>query len=65
MIAKEWRDARWKFLIATVLVLLLSTYLTPYAEIVEVAEQINGRVCLVTAVPPLLLALWVFRRKAF
>lgn len=43
MIAKEWRDARWKFLIATILVLLLSTYLTPYAEIVEVAEQINGR----------------------
>lgn len=43
MIAKEWRDARWKFLVATVLVLLLSTYLTPYAEILEVAEQINGR----------------------
>jgi len=42
MVAKEWRDARWKFAVATILVLLLSTYLTPYSEIVATAEEIGG-----------------------
>lgn len=44
MIAKEWRDARWKFFIATILVLLLSTYLTPYSEIVEMAKETRSHV---------------------
>lgn len=39
MIAKEWRDARWKFAVATVLVVLLSSYLTPYEELVRMAES--------------------------
>jgi ABC-2 type transport system permease protein len=34
MIAKEWRDARWKFLIALVLVVLWLFLLTPYDEFV-------------------------------
>lgn len=42
MVAKEWRDARWKFAVATILVLLLSTYLTPYSEIVATAGEIGG-----------------------
>ena len=39
MVVKEWRDARWKFAVATVLVLLLASYLTPYEELVKVAEE--------------------------
>ena len=42
MISKEWRDARWKFLVATILVLLLSAYLTPYQDIVEDSEGNPG-----------------------
>ncbi|CAA9410381.1 MAG: hypothetical protein AVDCRST_MAG22-1824 [uncultured Rubrobacteraceae bacterium] len=44
MIAKEWRDARWKFAVATILVLLLSTYLTPYPEIVAMAEETRNSI---------------------
>ncbi len=44
MIAKEWRDARWKFVVATVLVLLLSTYLTPYSEIAAMAEETRSSI---------------------
>ncbi len=39
MVAKEWRDARWKFVAATIVVLLLSTNLTPYSEIAAMAEE--------------------------
>lgn len=35
MIAKEWRDARWKFLVAAVLVLVMTPNLTPYGELVK------------------------------
>lgn len=42
MIAKEWRDARWKFLIATVPVVLLVLLLSPYGEFVEEARRIPG-----------------------
>lgn len=35
MIAKEWREARWKFLIAAALVLVLTLNLTPYEELVK------------------------------
>ncbi len=39
MVAKEWRDARWKFVAATIVVLLLSKSLTPYSEIAAMAEE--------------------------
>lgn len=43
MIAKEWRDARWKFAAAAVLVLLLAfSYFTPYEEIVRVTKESLG-----------------------
>jgi ABC-type transport system involved in multi-copper enzyme maturation permease subunit len=34
MIAKEWHDARWKFLVAAVPVVLLVSLLPPYQELV-------------------------------
>ncbi len=40
MIAKEWRSAQWKFLIAAVPVALLLLTLSPYAEFVESARRI-------------------------
>jgi ABC-type transport system involved in multi-copper enzyme maturation permease subunit len=42
MIAKEWRDARWKFLVAAVPVVLLVFMLSPYQEFVEEAERYSG-----------------------
>lgn len=42
MIAKEWRDARWKFAVAAVVVVLvasLAPILTPYQEIVRLAKH--------------------------
>lgn len=40
MISKEWRDARWKFLVATVPVVLFLFMVSPYAEFVEEARHI-------------------------
>lgn len=37
MIAKEWRDAGWKFLIAAAVVALLSLEITPYGELERAA----------------------------
>lgn len=42
MIFKEWRDARWKVLLAAVPVVLLVFLLSPYAEFVEEARRIPG-----------------------
>jgi ABC-type transport system involved in multi-copper enzyme maturation permease subunit len=39
MIAKEWQDARWKFLIAAGLVVLLVFLLSPYEEFVKEASR--------------------------
>jgi ABC-type transport system involved in multi-copper enzyme maturation permease subunit len=39
VISKEWRDARWKLLVATIVVLLLVPNLTPYEEILKMAEE--------------------------
>ncbi len=42
MIAKEWHDARWKVLVASVPVVLLVFLLSPYQEFVEEAKRIPG-----------------------
>lgn len=43
MIAKEWRDARWKFLVAAVPVVLLVFFLvTPYEDTVRMVRDIPG-----------------------
>ena len=42
MIAKEWRDARWKLLVAAIPVMLLIFLISPYQEFVEVARRIPG-----------------------
>lgn len=42
MIAKEWRDARWKLLVAAIPVVLLVFLLSPYQEFVEEARRIPG-----------------------
>lgn len=42
MIAKEWRDARWKLLVAAIPVMLLVFLISPYQEFVEVARRIPG-----------------------
>ncbi len=39
MVAKEWRDARWKLLVAAVPVVLLIFLLSPYEEFVEEASR--------------------------
>ncbi len=39
MVAKEWRDARWKLAVAMVFTLLLVPTLTPYEEIVRMANN--------------------------
>ncbi len=40
MVAKEWRDARWKLAAAMVLTLLLVPSLAPYEEIVRLAQNV-------------------------
>lgn len=42
MIAKEWRDARWKFLVAAVPVVLLVFLLSPYEEFVREAMRYDN-----------------------
>ncbi len=43
MIAKEWRDARWRFLVAAVPVVLVVFFLvTPYEDVVRMVEGIPG-----------------------
>src|SRR3712207_86365 len=44
MVAKEWRDAQWKFAAATILVLVLSTNLTPYSEIAAMADETRNSI---------------------
>jgi ABC-2 type transport system permease protein len=41
MIAKEWRDARWKLAIALLFTLLLIPSLAPYGEIVRMAQNVT------------------------
>lgn len=41
MIAKEWRDARWKLAVAMVFALLLVPSLTPYEEIMRMAQNVT------------------------
>ena len=43
MIAKEWRDARWKFFIAAFVVALLVPLLTPYEDVVEGVDDVPAR----------------------
>lgn len=40
MIAKEWRDARWKLIAAAVPVVLYALILSPYAEFIEEARRV-------------------------
>lgn len=40
--SKEWRDARWKLLVAAIRVMLLVFLISPYQEFVEVARRIPG-----------------------
>lgn len=43
MVAKEWRDARWKLLVATVPVALLAfSVVTPHEDIVRMVQGIPG-----------------------
>lgn len=43
MFAKEWRDARWKFFVATVPVVLVVFFVvTPYEDVVRMVESIPG-----------------------
>lgn len=43
MVAKEWRDARWKLLVATVPVVLLAfPFVTPYEDVVRMVQDIPG-----------------------
>lgn len=41
MIAKEWRDARWKLAVAVVFALLLIPTVTPYGEVVRLAQNVT------------------------
>lgn len=40
MVAKEWQDARWKFLVAAVPVVLLVLLVSPYEEVVKMVRDI-------------------------
>lgn len=40
MISKEWRNARWRLIVAAIPVVLVVFMLSPYAEFVEVAKRI-------------------------
>lgn len=42
MIAKEWRDARWKAAVAVLVMLSLAPVLVPYSTSLESAKRING-----------------------
>jgi ABC-2 type transport system permease protein len=42
MVAKEWRDARWKFLVAAVPVVLLVFLITPYEDVVRMVKGMPG-----------------------
>lgn len=42
MIAKEWRDARWRFLVAAAPVVLLVFLITPYEDVVRMVKGMPG-----------------------
>jgi hypothetical protein len=42
LIAKEWRDARWRFLVAAVPVVLLVFLIAPYEDVVRMVKGMPG-----------------------